>query len=50
MSEIPVMFNSVFECTLQMITSNYQDYPEIRLEFYTFLKEVNEHCFLGKKK
>lgn len=48
-TEIPVMFHAVFECTLQMITTNYQDYPEIRLEFYTFLKEVNKYCFPALK-
>jgi len=48
-NEIPVMFNAVFECTLQMITNNYQDHPEIRLEFYGFLKEVTRHCFPALK-
>jgi len=48
-NEIPVMFNAVFECTLQMITTNYQDYPEIRFEFYNFLKEVNRYCFPALK-
>lgn len=49
MNEIPVMFNAVFECTLQMITGNFQDYPEVRLEFYRFLKEVNRYCFPALK-
>jgi len=48
-NEIPVMFNAVFECTLQMITSNFEDHPEIRLEFYGFLKEVTTHCFPALK-
>jgi len=48
-NEIPVMFNAVFECTLQMITKNYQDYPEIRLEFYKFIQQVNIHCFSALK-
>lgn len=59
------MFNAVFECTLQMITTNYQDFPEVRLgklfsnsslsfsltwtEFYKFLREVNRHCFPALK-
>jgi exportin-1 len=48
-NEIPVMFNAVFECTLQMITTNYQDHPEIRYEFYNFLKEVTRYCFPALK-
>eukprot|EP01125_Pyxidicula_operculata_P012373 TRINITY_DN4063_c0_g1_i2.p1 TRINITY_DN4063_c0_g1~~TRINITY_DN4063_c0_g1_i2.p1 ORF type:complete len:1062 (-),score=182.79 TRINITY_DN4063_c0_g1_i2:21-3074(-) len=43
--EIPRMFNSVFECTLGMITKNFEDYPEIRLEFFKFLRSVNKYCF-----
>jgi exportin-1 len=49
MNEIPVMFNAVFQCTLQMITSGFEDFPDIRSEFYNFLKEVNTHCFPALK-
>ncbi|CAM9895619.1 unnamed protein product, partial [Choristocarpus tenellus] len=42
---VPRIMEAVFECTLQMITLNFEDYPEHRLKFFTFLKAVNTHCF-----
>jgi len=39
------MFASVFECTLIMISRNFEDYPEIRHEFFNFLRSVNKYCF-----
>ncbi|CAM9157205.1 unnamed protein product [Discosporangium mesarthrocarpum] len=42
---VPKIMEAVFECTLQMITLNFEDYPETRLRFFTFLKAVNTHCF-----
>jgi len=44
-AEIPTMFASVFECTLDMIRTNFEDYPEIRQEFFKFLRSVNQYCF-----
>lgn len=46
--EIPRIFDSVFGCTLEMITKNFQDYPEHRLHFFTLLRAINQHCFQGK--
>jgi exportin-1 len=43
--EIPRIFDSVFGCTLEMITKNFQDYPEHRLHFFTLLRAINQHCF-----
>eukprot|EP01114_Cavostelium_apophysatum_P018509 TRINITY_DN573_c0_g1_i3.p1 TRINITY_DN573_c0_g1~~TRINITY_DN573_c0_g1_i3.p1 ORF type:complete len:800 (-),score=222.53 TRINITY_DN573_c0_g1_i3:116-2515(-) len=43
--EVPRIFNNVFECTLEMITKNFQDYPEHRLHFFTLLRAINAHCF-----
>lgn len=42
---MPAVFNSVFECTLGMISENFEDYPEHRLNFYTLLHSVVKHCF-----
>jgi len=28
-----------------MIVGNFEDYPEVRLQFFTLLKAVNSHCF-----
>eukprot|EP00640_Fibrocapsa_japonica_P002556 CAMPEP_0113937454 /NCGR_PEP_ID=MMETSP1339-20121228/4074_1 /TAXON_ID=94617 /ORGANISM="Fibrocapsa japonica" /LENGTH=254 /DNA_ID=CAMNT_0000940225 /DNA_START=72 /DNA_END=836 /DNA_ORIENTATION=- /assembly_acc=CAM_ASM_000762 len=36
---------AVFECTLEMITQNFLDFPEHRTNFFQFLKAVNSHCF-----
>jgi len=43
--DVPRIFNSVFECTLEMITKNFQDYPEHRLHFFTLIRAINCYCF-----
>lgn len=43
--DIPRIMESIFECTLQMITVNFEDYPEHRIKFYQFIRAVNQHCF-----
>lgn len=43
--EIPRIFEAVFECTLQMITRNFEDYPEHRLQFFALLHAIVNHCF-----
>ena len=40
-NEVPRIMLSVFECTLQMITVNFEDFPEHRIRFFEFLKSVN---------
>jgi len=42
---IPVIFDSLFQSTLDMITKNFQDYPEHRQSFFKLLKETNNSCF-----
>uniref|UniRef100_A0A6B2KWV4 Exportin-1 n=1 Tax=Arcella intermedia TaxID=1963864 RepID=A0A6B2KWV4_9EUKA len=44
-SEVPKMLDAVFECTLVMISKNFEDYPEIRVEFFKFLHSITKHCF-----
>jgi exportin-1 len=44
-NDVPRIFGSVFECTLEMITKNFQDYPEHRLHFFTLIRAINQHCF-----
>jgi hypothetical protein len=46
-NEIPIIMDSLFEKTLEMITINMQDYPEHRIAFFKFLHEANQHCFYG---
>jgi len=43
--DVPRIFAHVFECTLEMITKNFQDYPEHRLHFFTLIRAINQHCF-----
>lgn len=43
--ELPRILNALFEKTLEMITTNMLDYPEHRINFFTFLHEANQHCF-----
>jgi exportin-1 len=43
--EVPRIMEAVFECTLEMITKNFEDYPEHRIRFFEFLKAINQHCF-----
>ena len=44
-SDIPKILEHVFEPTLEMIKHNFTDYPEIRVEFFEFLRSVNKSCF-----
>jgi len=44
-NEIPQIFDAVFECTLEMINKNFEEYPEFRTNFFLLLQAVNNHCF-----
>lgn len=41
------VFDSVFECTLNMITKNFEDFPEHRSGLYKMLQTINANCFPG---
>ncbi|KAL0744618.1 hypothetical protein Bca4012_086131 [Brassica carinata] len=43
--EVPRIFESVFLCTLEMITKNFEDYPEHRLKFFSLLRAIATYCF-----
>lgn len=43
--DIPHIFDAVFECTLDMINKNFEEYPEHRTNFFLLLQSVNSHCF-----
>ncbi|VEU38479.1 unnamed protein product [Pseudo-nitzschia multistriata] len=43
--EVPKIMEAVFECTLEMINKNFEDFPEHRIRFYEFLRAINQHCF-----
>ena len=42
---VPAVLDAVFECTLEMITDNFEDYPEIRLSFYRMIEAMNKYSF-----
>ena len=44
-NEVPLIFDAVFECTLDMITKNFEDHPDHRLKFFGLLEAIVEHCF-----
>lgn len=44
-SEVPKIFDAVFECTLDMINKNFEEFPQHRTSFYELLHAVNAHCF-----
>lgn len=39
------MFEAVFKCTLDMITKNFEDFPEHRSNLFNLLRAINHHCF-----
>lgn len=46
-ADVPRIMEAVFEVTLEMITKNFEDFPEHRIRFFEFLKVVNQHCFVA---
>ena len=42
---VPSMFLAVFECTLKMIQANFEDFPDQRKAFFSFLESINSNCF-----
>jgi len=45
LEDVPRIFEAVFQCTLEMITKNFEDYPEHRLKFFSLLRAIGTHCF-----
>uniref|UniRef100_A0A5B6Z688 Putative exportin-1 n=1 Tax=Davidia involucrata TaxID=16924 RepID=A0A5B6Z688_DAVIN len=43
--DVPQIFEAVFQCTLEMITKNFEDYPEHRIKFFSLLCAIARHCF-----
>ncbi|KAF2306646.1 hypothetical protein GH714_020062 [Hevea brasiliensis] len=43
--DVPRIFEAVFQCTLEMITKNFEDHPEHRLKFFSLLRAIATHCF-----
>jgi hypothetical protein len=47
MDKVPAVLEAVFQSTLDLITKNFEDYPDHRVSFYRLLRAVNAHCFIG---
>jgi exportin-1 len=43
--EVGRILEATLDATLQMITKNFEDFPEHRINFFKLLKELNAHCF-----
>jgi len=46
---VPRIMEALFECTLQMIIGNFEDFPEVRIQFFSLLQSIisNQHCFMA---
>lgn len=43
--KIPLIMESVFESTLEMINKDFHEYPEHRVQFFKLLQAINLYCF-----
>jgi exportin-1 len=43
--DLPRILEYVLDCTLPMITKNFEDYPEHRINLFQLLREINQYCF-----
>jgi len=43
--QVPRVFEAVFKCTLDMITKNFEDFPEHRANLFNLLRAINHYCF-----
>ena len=43
--EMPRIMEAVFQPTIEMLTVNFEDYPDMRVNFFQFVKEINKNCF-----
>ena len=47
--DIPTIMDALFECTLEMVSKNLEDFPEHRTNFFRMLQSVTQHCFPGER-
>lgn len=45
---VPTVLKTLFPCTIEMITTNFEDYPDHRINFFTLLRSTNSRCFKCK--
>ncbi|KAI0563913.1 exportin 1 [Gracilaria domingensis] len=44
-SAITVIFKSLVRVTVDMITNNFEDFPDARINFFLLLRSINQHNF-----
>ncbi|KAI8913065.1 CRM1 C terminal-domain-containing protein [Powellomyces hirtus] len=44
-NDVPKILDAVFECTLNMINKNFEEYPEHRVGFFSLMQAINHDCF-----
>lgn len=42
---VPIIFRSCFNATLEMITTNFEDFPDHRIGLFQLLRAINASCF-----
>eukprot|EP01132_Coremiostelium_polycephalum_P005640 gene5640-7020_t len=43
--DVPKILDAVFECTLNMITKNFEDFPYHRINFFNLIRATNSNAF-----
>lgn len=43
--DVPPILDALFECTLEMINKNLEEFPEHRTHFFRMLQAITNHCF-----
>lgn len=43
--DIPPIMDALFECTLEMINKDLEEFPEHRTNFFRMLQSITVHCF-----
>lgn len=49
-TDIPPIMDALFECTLEMLNKDMEEFPEHRLHFFSMLQSFTQHCFPGMLK
>lgn len=43
--KVPLIMDSIFTSTLEMISRDFHEYPEHRVSFFKLLQAINLYCF-----
>ena len=45
--DVPTIMEALFQCTLEMLNKDLEEFPEHRLLFFRMLQSFTTHCFPG---